>query len=238
MAREVVLIISCDLCQDLDDKKVEAKEMPPVQIGNNKARILALCPDHQKQFFDQFQTVLLDLGVTTDVLANTQTGRTKKKSSSSSSNGGDGGSGKKPHPGIDSDPEALIPCPLIAECKTDHSFKSRGSLQGHMKNFHNGVSVGAALERMGMEFLLDENGDIAAPDSHRDSGPTSPPTVQRAECDQEGCDTVYEWPKHARPNQALSIHKAKVHGIKGQSKTQKNRRRHDQEQEDLLAEVS
>lgn len=238
MAREVILVISCDLCQNLDDKKVDAKEMPPVQVGNNKARILALCPEHQEQFFDKFLEVLLDLGVTTDVLANTQSGRTKKKTSGSSSNGGSE-TGKKPHPGMDSNPEALIPCPLIAECNTENSFKSRGSLQGHMKNFHDGVSVGAALERLGMEYLLDDEGNIAVPDSGRDSGPLSPPTEQRAECDQPGCTTVYEWPKHARPNQALSIHKAKTHGIKGQSKTNKNRRAaHERRQEESLAEVS
>lgn len=111
MAREVVISIWCDLCLSIDDIHTEGKEVAPVTVGNNKARVLALCPEHKEEFFDRFVEAL-DLGITTDALsAAGERGRPPTRKASSSE----------------------IMCPL-PDCASQLANSS--SLRAHVRNVH------------------------------------------------------------------------------------------------------
>lgn len=93
------------------------------------------------------------------------------------------------------------------ECGRQYNYK--GSLRTHVQDKH-----GMTLQEMAIRHSGDN------PDAQLQLGidDENKPEVTRAECDQEGCDVVYEWPQHVRPAQAIGVHKARAHGIKGQKK--------------------
>ena len=91
-------------------------------------------------------------------------------------------------------------CP---ECGRPYQY--RGSLRSHAQTKH-----GMTLEELMAEASPDEQLALGMTDGDK-------PEVTRAECDQDGCDTVYEWPETRRPTQALGIHKSSKHGIKGKT---------------------
>ena len=98
---------------------------------------------------------------------------------------------------------------LVPDCGRPYKYK--GSLRTHLNEVHN-----MTLQEMVKQYGADAPEEATLAFSVGED--EKPPKVTRAECDK--CDTVYEWPEHKRPAQALGVHKATVHKIKGE--------RHDQ----------
>lgn len=91
-----------------------------------------------------------------------------------------------------------FPCPAC-----DRVYSYRSSLNSHVERAH-GKTI-AELRAEVPDAPLFEEGDDE-----------TPPPLTRAECGVDGCDVVYEWPKHKRPAQAIGVHRRQAHGIKGQ----------------------
>lgn len=204
MAREVKTLIWCDLCLELDAVQAEGEEMPAITVGNKKPRVLALCKGHQVDFFDKFVEVLESAGITVDQLTNP--GRPTRSSA------------VRPHPRtLDASTGKGVMCP-IEGCEAK-PLKNVSTISSHLRQIH-AMSLYEAVGKDGQLFDADgdpvEMPEIRAPRS-------TPPEVTRAECDQPGCDTVYEYPKHTKPVQALGVHMAKTHGIKGIGKSGKKK---------------
>lgn len=196
MAREIKELIWCDLCRDLDDIQTPATEMPPISVGQKKPRVLAVCTQHKTSFFDQFIEALETSGEYLDqlsVLPRTRSSVTRPvpRHIATSSTG-------KP-----------IVCPLATECG-GKPLKNVSTVSSHLRQIH-AMNLFEAVGKDGQLFDVD-GAPVAMPEIREHK---KVPDVKRAECDQEDCDTVYEYPGHSKPVQALGVHKAKVHGIKG-----------------------
>lgn len=68
MAREHIISIWCDPCMEIDDVKTEGEEMPPISIGNQKPRVLALCKQHRTDFFEPLEEFVNRFGVLAEKL--------------------------------------------------------------------------------------------------------------------------------------------------------------------------
>lgn len=100
------------------------------------------------------------------------------------------------------------PCPDPACHKHDRPFKHEQSLRNHSKQVH-GMTI-AELRRFhaGEAGLFDGEPEVQV-------AATPPPKVTEAVCDQRGCDVAYTWPEYKAPAQAMGVHRAKAHGIRG-----------------------
>ena len=58
MARAVVVF--CDLHLE-EGQRVEAEELPPITIEGKGPRVLALCPEHKRDYYDPFMELVEDL---------------------------------------------------------------------------------------------------------------------------------------------------------------------------------
>lgn len=209
MAREIKQLIWCDLCMEIDGVQTEAEEMPPVTIGNKKPRVLAACKEHQVEFFDKFVEILESAGIFADQLDNP--GRATRSSVG------------RPRSGVDTSTTSTgkpVVCPLVSECEA-RPLKNISTVSSHLRQIH-GKSMFEALGKDGQLYDVDGS-PIDMPEIR---ATREVPTVERAECDQPGCTSgedggpaVYEFPKNAKPLQALGVHKSKVHGIKGGGKS-------------------
>lgn len=68
MAREHIISVWCDPCMEIDDVKVEGQETPPIALGNQKPRVLALCKQHWTDFFEPLEEFVTKFGVPLDKL--------------------------------------------------------------------------------------------------------------------------------------------------------------------------
>lgn len=209
MAREYKQFTWCDLCLELDGEQVEGEEMPPIMVGNKKPRVLAVCKQHQVDFFDKFVEVLESAGIVVDQL---ESGTTRVRSSSRRSG---------PRGGVDpmtTSTGKSVVCP-IDECDSA-PLKNISTVASHLRKVH-GMNLFEAIGKDGQLYDVD-GAAIEMPEVRQ---PREKPAILRTECDFPGCASgedggpaVYEFPKNQKPVQALGVHKAKVHGIKGAGK--------------------
>lgn len=197
MARKITTHVLCDRCLHEDDAEVEAQETPPVTIGQMKPRVLALCERHMKDY-ETFKSLVQDLGQSVEGTAPASVSPPRRRRRN---DGTAPGSGTFPCP----DPD----CP-----KHSDPFRHEQSLRNHARNVH-GVTVPQLL-------ALHGEGEEESQDYlPLEEGTAREPKVKEAPCPE--CDTVYTWPKNARPTQALGVHRAKVHGYVGENKKRKAR---------------
>jgi hypothetical protein len=96
--------------------------------------------------------------------------------------------------------EGDILCPDPDCDRHEKGFANYTSLSSHAKRTHN-------MSSTALRASLGE--------------PPPEPTVKRAECPEckaAGESTVYEWPEHGRPSQALGVHRKRKHGVEGSGK--------------------
>lgn len=60
MARRVVVL--CDVHLE-EGTRVEAAELPPITVEGNGPRVLALCEEHKRDYYDPFVELVEDLGL-------------------------------------------------------------------------------------------------------------------------------------------------------------------------------
>jgi hypothetical protein len=60
VARTVVVM--CDLHLE-NGQRVEAEELPPITMEEKGPRVLALCPEHKREYYDPFAELVEDLGL-------------------------------------------------------------------------------------------------------------------------------------------------------------------------------
>lgn len=105
-------------------------------------------------------------------------------------------------------PRTVVPegqglqCPLC-----EGRYRNRSSLGTHLRTQHQ-----TNFGELEQQQLFVEGSDVPPEE-------TPAPAQTRLECDL--CGKVYEWPKHSRPIQALSVHKARTHDIPGARKGKK-----------------
>lgn len=208
MAREVKRIIWCDLCQQLDDVQTEAEEMPPITVGARKPRVLAVCVGHKESFYDKFMEVLEEAGIPVDQL---DSGTTKVRAST-----------RRPGKGVDPMTTSTgkpVVCPLVQDCES-RPLKNISSMASHLRSKH-GMNLFEAVGKDGQLFDVDGT-PIDMPEVR---APREAPAITKAVCDEPGCTSgedggpvVYEWPKNQKPSQALGVHKARIHKVKGAGK--------------------
>lgn len=104
-------------------------------------------------------------------------------------------------PGQAPKPKTGIECPRCARV-----LKNRDSLASHLRDRHETT----LSEVFGDQPILDVAGNELPPARKYN---IDPDRVREA-CPEKGCDTVYEFPKHTRPKQALAVHVSRLHGKK------------------------
>lgn len=197
MAREVVTNIWCDQClEDEDERYSPARELPPIVLGNAKPRILALCERHEKELYEPFRQLVMEVGV---VASPGSPAATRMP-------------GTAPGSGV-------YFCPVPTCPKHTHPLKHEQSLRNHARNIHEST-VSKLREEFGEPGGEHPGGgapdDALFADALPDEEEGPPGGVAVAAC--EDCDVVYEWPKAKRPTQALGVHRAKVHGVPGKTR--------------------
>lgn len=207
MARELVTHIWCDACLATPEGEepvyTKAEELPPTTMGAMKPRLLALCEPHRKEYYDPFRELLQRLG---QVVPDT---------------GPRAVSAAPAAPG-----RKVWPCPVPTCPRHTQPFSNKTSRSSHAQREH-----GATITQLRQQYpgapssetdqeqgvLLHDQGVLAGEpitgEGQHNLG--KPPAVTHTKCDQPGCDAEYVWPSNARPAQALGVHKAKKHGIKG-----------------------
>jgi hypothetical protein len=56
-----IAVVFCDLHLEKGER-VQAEELPPITIEGKGPRVLALCPEHKRDFYDPFVELVDDLG--------------------------------------------------------------------------------------------------------------------------------------------------------------------------------
>lgn len=98
------------------------------------------------------------------------------------------------------------PCPDPQCAKHTRPYKHEQSLRNHVRQEHQ-----MALTEWNEKFGIVEEGALFADAPKADDGPA----VTTVKCDQPGCDVSYSYPDYKRPAQAMGVHRAKAHGIRG-----------------------
>lgn len=137
MPREIKTLDWCDRCAQ-DDQWVEAREMPPITIGQKKARILLLCEMHEKELITPLDELLTDMGQIVDTPARgMQAPRTYRSGS--------------------------YPCPVPDCVKHDNPFGHEQSLRGHARKMHD-ATIGELVTEHGRPEGAADVPIFAAPD--------------------------------------------------------------------------
>lgn len=215
MARDVVTYIWCDFCLGQDDTKTDAEELPPITVGTNKPRVLALCKEHRETWYEPMVEALKEFGVIVD-------GSSPAKSVIRPTSPMD------PKGTLEVTADGRVLCPV---CKAEgvlKPFKNRNTIMTHVRSDH-GTTLGAWEREHGPaqgELPLDEESTKPHPLSSDREPPDEDKRRECPECKAQGRETVYEWPVNLRPVQALAVHRSRAHGVKGGGKNAgKNRRR-------------
>lgn len=183
MARQVIVAVWCDVCQE-NELQTEGDELTPIQVGNTKARVPALCEAHRKEFYDPFME-MLGLAAFADSLSSQPKPGKKQQSLLA------------PNPGE----EPGVAC-IFPGC--EDVLKNRGSLMGHTKGMH-GIRLPELLAQ-GDGKLYDTSGAVIweIPDA---------PQVTDWKCPEKGCKVHYTYPANTRPSTAGAVHLRVGHGI-------------------------
>ena len=203
MAREIITRIWCDVCLE-HEQHVEASETPPIIMGANKPRVLALCEPHEKEFLTPLRELLLSAGSLVDTGAPSV--------------------GRPPARRVVN--EGPVYC-LVRGCSgAGRPFKNEGSLGSHMRGVHSIqlTQYKKLLEEGGGEVVLPTNSDEELPILSEGVEP------ETAEC--EHCDKKYT-SDPARMNepgmkyttrvaQAIGVHRKMAHDVGGSSPAARN----------------
>lgn len=191
MALEVVTHRWCDVCLQNEDEEVhEPGTEVVVQINALKARKMDLCDRCRKEWIDPLIELIRDFP-TVDAAPTTVKG---------SRNRGGGSMAEKPG--------HTIPC-KIPDCTGYRGgYKHLKSFRAHLSAAHPGVTLDDYRRQYGEpEFEAEPSGDqMLAIDEDAFT------------CGIDGCQVSYSPQTHTRPSQALGVHKAQAHGIRGKAK--------------------
>lgn len=135
MARQHHIDIFCDICLD-QEVETEGEELPPVQIGNQKARVLALCKQHRVDLYEPLATALAESGIFADKLIATTVPVQRVNALPRP-----GGGGIEPPPGYSyparsrkvDRPFYKVVCP-IPECRM--LYKDAAGVSSHLREDH------------------------------------------------------------------------------------------------------
>lgn len=187
MAREVIIKLWCDPCLAVD----EHTDGDEYTIGINTARPmnLTLCEVHEKELLAPLARMLTEMG---------QPAPTGPQQASAPS--------RRPGSQYGNGPDDPQVCQMPG-CGVE--LKNKSSLSSHVRQRHDIV----------MKEYRVLTGQ-ATPQDERDERPRNdaglfPDSDEVLECDVEGCDKSYSYATNAKPVQALAVHKAKAHGIRG-----------------------
>lgn len=197
MAREVIISTWCDLCL-VEDVRTEAEEMPPIGVGNRKARIVALCKQHAEDHYEPFMQLLNEYGEIAD---------TVNGSAQAASKGAPSQAWRQPD-------GTRLQCPM-PDCGS--KLKNMATLASHLRGSHD-TNMHDAVGKDGVVFDVEGNPVSPPPPRY-----TKAPEVKRAKCDFPGCDQEYVYPDVAAPTVAIGVHRARKHGIPGATKTTKKK---------------
>lgn len=203
MAREIITRIWCDVCLE-DEQQVDATETPPIIMGSNKPRILALCETHEKEFLTPLRELLLAAGSLVDTGAPSV--------------------GRPPTRGrvVNEGPSYC----LVRGCSAaGRPFKNEGSLGSHMRGVH---SIQLTLYK---KLLEEGGGEVVLPASPDEELPI-PTGVEPETAECEHCDKKYT-SDPARMNepgmkyttrvaQAIGVHRKMAHDVSGDSPAARN----------------
>lgn len=202
MAREIIVQVWCDWCQDID-MQTPGDELPPIQVGGQKARVPALCEPHKKEFYDPF-VEMLQLAAFADAISNVKSSKPQKVGAV----GGVPGSTGTRKPPVSPEAKATgIPCPYEG---CDSISKNRSSLGGHTRSQHQ-ISLKMLLRNLGNPPLITMDGRTIEP-----PGEYAEPAddQKRFDCAIKGCDVFFEWGVNSnRPAHSMSVHYTGKHGI-------------------------
>jgi hypothetical protein len=196
MARELVTHIWCDPCLSPEEggepTYTKGEELPAITLGTMKPRVLAMCEVHRKEYYDAFRDLVARLGQVVP-------------------------EGAAPSAPRSSSHAGSFPCPVPDCPKHTNPYRHDTSLGSHARREH-GATVAELRARYGQEepqgaLDLHQEGALAGEPITSEK---KPPAITRTEC--EDCGVVYEWPKNARPSQALGVHRARAHGVKGEGR--------------------
>ena len=100
--------------------------------------------------------------------------------------------------------------PIMCELCGGGPYKGKGSRASHVRSTH-GID-----QREYRRRVAEMRGEEPAPESPAESLFSDTEEIPDAfKCDVDGCGKVYDPRKYERPAQALGMHKAKSHGIRG-----------------------
>lgn len=142
MAREVDIRIWCDHHLEADEIKVEGEELPPIAIGNQKARVMALCKECRVDFYEPLAEALSRYGVAFDKLATEKPRAVAKKNP-----GNPNATSPGPRPQVVLPSGWLLPKGISEEkagmyrvvCPVDgckELQKSAATMSGHLRDRH------------------------------------------------------------------------------------------------------
>lgn len=191
MAREIQTFTWCDVCLE-NEERTDAIEVS-VQMDALKPRVIAMCEPHRKQFIDPLRDLLIEHGQTTNSPSST---------SASPVPGGGGGQ------------FGLFECGMCDKGPYAH----KQSLRSHIRATHNMTvtEYRAELARRGVEQDHTAVTPSATPEPAEDTETlfyNVDEPVEKFTC--EVCGKQYPPGQYARPAQAIGMHRAKAHGIRG-----------------------
>lgn len=198
MVKQIITRVWCDLCFAEDESETPGEDSGPLLLpGMKKPKSLDLCDRHNKQYIEPLAQLLADHGKATDEVEVVKAGA--RKGSSSPRKEGHAGTG--PY---------FCKVPGCTGYQNKQGYKTVHNLTHHARSIH-GLSVAEYREQYGIEGN--------APTREGDNDMLFVPErsdIQVFACDAPGCDVTYDSATNGRPAQALGVHKALKHGIKGE----------------------
>jgi len=201
MAKEVTIHNWCDVCMR-EDVRTEATTTPELVVGATKARTLDLCEVHRKELLDPLLNLLKEDGAVADkaqpAAAAARPARRYAKWSS--------GTNSSPGP---------FDC-LVPGCTGRHTvanggpgYSPLGALKSHVRYAHNLSPV---------EYEAQYGHPQRLSEVQQQPQLELEPTGDQFVCGIDGCTVSYPADQYARPHQALGVHRAQAHGVKGKGK--------------------
>lgn len=220
MSKDIVVHIWCDPCAK-EGRQESATTTPPIIIGSAKPRTLDLCEAHRKEYLDTLSDLLGDDGAVVDARLAAPSAAPVKRARARTAAEGD----ERPGP---------FDC-LVPGCTGRNNtrmggpgYKNLHALKAHLRfaHFPGGLTYEDYVQTYGRPQPLGEGsvpgfgeGSVPAFQDVAISYPAEdveiPDHGPNYLCGINGCEVSYPPEKYNMPKQALGMHRARIHGVRG-----------------------
>lgn len=212
MAKEIQVHVWCDLHMLQGAEQVAGETTTPIAIGNAQPKTLDLCEPCRKELLDTLVQLLQDEGADASSTAAPKPQRRQP--------GRSRGVNATPGP---FDCEVPDCGGRLTVRNGGEGYGTLGALKSHMYHAHRDLGFGGYVERYGKPQPMGAGQQAAAPEpaifewgAAPQDGPQPPVLPDPGPdflCGIDGCERTFGHMQ--KPPQALGIHRARLHGIKG-----------------------